>query len=344
MFGTGAWFKEYIKESEYRRMHPEFLPSPIIVKAFDLGHSNSYASFLWLEFIQYLSDNLKENYYLTFSHTILKQITDLNPYFVRPYEINLILSPFWNIENMDPEQKIKNKSYSDNSILLWKKWMETLCNKEKIAVIKKRPITDNLQIDPETRNPCTSWSLPYYMGFVTHQMWTNKVEASEYYKIASAHDNAPGASRILWILALSSQWDYLASALNFWLIATNGYDKEPYTCRLISKKIINDIGSRRILNNTWINELEKDEQTINEMHDSKNPLANTNDNCHEMTQKSIKAIYLAYITGIAKWTPHKTWEDLIKAKLITKIPTISNQKNYTVYLKDGLWQYKLAVQ
>ncbi|MBX9808938.1 hypothetical protein K2X92_00930 [Candidatus Gracilibacteria bacterium] len=343
-FGTGIGFKQYIQEAEYRRLHPEFLPSPIIVKTFDMGHSSSYASFLWIEFIQYLSDNLKENHYLTFSNAILKQITDLNPYFIRPYEINLILSPFGNTENIDPEKKIKNQMYSENSILLGKKGMEILCDKQKIEAIKKRPITDDLQSDPGIKNPCASGSLPYYMGFIIQQMGTNKVEASEYYKIASAQDNAPGASKILGILALSSEGDYMASALNFGLIAVNGYDNSPFTCRSLSENIILDIGSKRILDNGWIGELEKAEKDINTNQYGNSPLANATDNCPEMIQKSIKQIYLAYIAERASGTNFTTGEELVKSKLIPLIPTISSQKNYTVYLKDGTWQYRPIIQ
>lgn len=47
--------------------------------------------------------------------------------------------------------------------------------------------------------------LPYYLGFTTYQMGDNKAKAAEFYKIASMNDDAPKASRILSILALSAE-------------------------------------------------------------------------------------------------------------------------------------------
>lgn len=343
-FGTTIGFEKYLQESEYRRLHPEFLPSPILVKAFDMGHSSTYASLLWIEFIQYLSHNLKDSEYLSFSNIILKQITDLHPYFIRPYELSLILSPFGNTEDTNIEQKNKNQQHSEEAIKLWKKWMELLCDPSILDEIKTRNITEDLLNDPTTKNPCHTGLLPYYIGFVISQIWNNKIEASDYYKIASAQEDAPPASKILWILALSNDGDYMASALNFWLLWSNGYDTEPFVCKSMSEKLIQDISQKRELNSEWIEELEKNEQKLHTWIDHSDPLGNTKDNCISMVEKSIKYVYLAYIASRANNTPFTTGNELIKAQLLKKIPTISSQKGYSVKLKDGIWQYTAITQ
>jgi hypothetical protein len=343
-FATTIGFEKYLQEAEYRRLHPEFLPSPIIVKAFDMGHSSAYGSLLWIEFIQYLSHNLKDSDYLSFSNIILQQITDLHPYFIRPYELSLILSPFWDIENINIEQKIENEKHSEEAIKLWKKWMELLCNQSILNEIRARNITDDLLNDPNTKNPCHTWLLPYYIGFVISQMGNNKIEASDYYKIASAQEDAPPASKILWILALSGEGDYMASALNFWLLWSNWYDTEPFICKNMSKQLIQDISQKRELNSTWIEELEKNEKKLQNTINHKDPLTQTKDNCVSMMEKGIKYIYLAYIASKTNNTPFTTGNELIKAKVISKIPVISSQKGYSVRLKDGIWQYTTIIQ
>lgn len=90
----------------------------MIIRTFSMGHENSYASFTWLNFIQYIGDNIGGNKYLEFSHAILEHITALHPYFTRPYEIDLILAPLSHGENMTIEQQTKNKKYINNAITL----------------------------------------------------------------------------------------------------------------------------------------------------------------------------------------------------------------------------------
>lgn len=94
------------------------ITSPAIVKLFDMGHTTSYASWTWLSLIQYVGDNVGGNRFLEFSHRMLTQITDLHPYFTRPYEIDLILTPLSAGENMTPEARVASKIAATNAIAL----------------------------------------------------------------------------------------------------------------------------------------------------------------------------------------------------------------------------------
>ncbi len=339
-FGTGKWYQEYLGEWEYRRLHPELLPSPMIIRTFSMGHENSYASFTWLNFIQYIGDNIGGNKYLEFSHAILEHITALHPYFTRPYEIDLILAPLSHGENMTIEQQTKNKKYINNAITLWKQWIEILCDKEKIEKIEKQEIWEKLWNNTTLKNPCASGMLPYYIGFATYQMGDNKIQSSLYYKIASMNDDAPNASRLLGILALSADWDYLASAMNFALVGSTGYDIEPYTCRDLTTALVRSIGNNKPVNIGWINELQKKEKALKDTRDPKNPISQSSDNCYDMATRSIKQIYLKYIADTAKWTSAKNGKDLIKLGLFKTIPTISSHSGYTVIEKNGIWEYR----
>lgn len=55
--------------------------------------------------------------------------------------------------------------------------------------------------------------------------------AQEYYTLASAHEDAPQASRFLAILMQGKSGDRLDAALQFYLIASSGYDESPFVCR-----------------------------------------------------------------------------------------------------------------
>lgn len=338
-FGTGQWFTEYITESDYRKSHPDILPSPITIRIFDMGHSTSYASFVWLQFIQYIADNLWGARYLDFSHAILEQIISLHPYFSRPYEVALILSPFSRMENQNIEQKIKNKIITEKAIKLWKEWIKLFCDTEKIEKIRKHKIWPELWNNEELRNPCIDGILPYLIAFAIYQGWDNKTESSEYYKIASMNDDAPVASRQLSIIALAAEWDFRLSAMNFALVGSDGYDIEPYICRNIALQIVQDIEQQRWINADWIDELNRIESKLKDSRDPKNPISQSNNNCYDMTSRSIKALYLWYISNVAQGSSAMNGDDLIELGLLKSIPTLSQHKGYTVRKIDGIWEY-----
>ena len=340
-FWTGKWYNEYLSWWEYRRLHPELIPSPIVVKAFDMGHTSSYSSFVWLELIQYIGDNVWGNRFLNFSHTLLEHITILHPYFSKPYELDLILTPLSVGENMDPTIVEYNKNYTQKAISLGKKWMSILCDAWKIEKIKQQNISESLWKDQSLRNPCSDGMLPYYIAFATYKMWNNKSEASEYYKIAAMQDDGPIASRILAVIALAADGDFQSSAMTFLLLGSSGYDIEPYNCKNYTNKLIKDLINKRKIDSLWIEELQKDEPTI--LKDTRNdaiPESKLSDNCYDMTTRGIREIYLSYISELAKWTSAKNEKDLIDLWILKKIPTLSTQSGYTVRQIDGIWAFR----
>ena len=71
----------------------------------------------------------------------------------------------------------------------------------------------------ELKNPCLSGYVPYYMAARYDTDILDRTKATYYYKIASMHDDAPGAARFLGILAYSSDGNYRDGALSFVLMA-----------------------------------------------------------------------------------------------------------------------------
>jgi hypothetical protein len=170
----------------------------------------------------------------------------------------------------------------------------------KIEKIKQREISESLWNDTSLKNPCASGMLPYYLAFTTYQMGDNRAKASEYYKIASMNDDGPTASRILGILALSAEGDYTASALNFALVGSTGYDIEPYTCRAVATDLVRDLLAKRKPDTNWTRELGRADKNLKDTREEGNPISNSSDNCYDMVTRSIKSIYLSYIGDLAK--------------------------------------------
>lgn len=306
-----------------------------------MWHTSSYASFVWLQLIQYIGDNVGGNRFLNFTHTLIENITILHPYFTKPYEVDLILTPLSLGENLDPKQKEFNRKYTQEAIALWKKGMSTLCDVSKIEKIKKEPISEKLWDNESLKNPCPNPMLPYYIAYASYQMGNKKAEASEYYKIAAMHTEWPSASRILAIIALSADWDFTASALTFFLMGSTGYDSEPYSCWKYTTELIQDIKNKRILDSKWIDELQKKEPSLlKDTRDDANPASKLNNNCYDMTTRGIRELYLSYIANIAKGTTAKNERDLKELGLIKKIPTLSTQSGYTVRETNGIWAFR----
>ncbi len=46
-----------------------------------------------MSLIQFVGDNAGNGKYLDFSHAILANITDLNPYYTKAYELDLLFTP-----------------------------------------------------------------------------------------------------------------------------------------------------------------------------------------------------------------------------------------------------------
>ncbi len=86
-------YGEYMKLWDYRRLHPEYQPDVKMVRAFDAGHTNSYADVLWINLIQYIADNIGNGKYTDYATPLLDTISKLHPHFTRSYTLALLLTP-----------------------------------------------------------------------------------------------------------------------------------------------------------------------------------------------------------------------------------------------------------
>lgn len=137
-------------------MRPDIFPSVLSLKLFDLGHHSMYADFLWIQLIQFVGDNAGGNRFLVFSHKLLQNITGLNPYFARPYEIDLIFTPTLPSDGIDLSNTGLTSPFR-SAIEHGKRGMDLLCDAHKLAQIESLPFGPELwEKRTDLRNPCLS--------------------------------------------------------------------------------------------------------------------------------------------------------------------------------------------
>lgn len=91
-------YLEYQNLFEYRRLHPELLPTPDSIRLTDAGHHNLYADIIWIQLIQYIGDNIGNGKYIDITEKLIHHIIEIHPHFTKAYEIGLLLTP-----SFDPE-------------------------------------------------------------------------------------------------------------------------------------------------------------------------------------------------------------------------------------------------
>ena len=68
--------------------------------------------------------------------------------------------------------------------------MKNFCDMQKVEKIKQESNLLEIWNNPELQNPCTSYKMPNHLAFVYYYYKKDPATASDYYKIASAHDDA----------------------------------------------------------------------------------------------------------------------------------------------------------
>lgn len=331
-------YNEHEELWDYRRLQPEILPSAESIRILSVGHDTTYASLMWIQLIQFIWDNIGNGKYLEFTHKILSQIQILHPRFARAYELDLLFLP-----TVSPEDE---SSYAAKKREILRAWLldydmslAKICDMKKVAVIDSMAFGNELWGREELKNPCLSGYILYYMAARYDTDILDKGKAARYYKIAWMHDDVPGAARFLWIIAYSTKGNYRDGALSFALIASDWYDEEPYICKNLALELTQNLSDRTPWSKTWISELEKKEKQLQVPKDTSNPLASAGWTCYESLNRSIKQIYLWYITEITQGLDVTTWKELIDFKILDHIPTVQSQSGYTMYKKNSIWRY-----
>ena len=116
--------------------HPEGLPTPEFAKKTSFWFANLRADLYWLQTIQYIWWNAVSSEYKKYLFAIIHLVTELNPYFEKPYIIAQLLLPDYNPQYEDLSEKDQSK-HVDEAIEISLKWMNNFCDMEKIDRIKQ---------------------------------------------------------------------------------------------------------------------------------------------------------------------------------------------------------------
>lgn len=189
----------YIKQKHIESSlikHPEKIPSSTAAKLSSFGFMNIMADMYWLSAIQYIWGNVISGEYKKYLSVLMDLITDMNPYFEAPYTIGMLLIPSDDGVADNTENPNNIKKYQDAK-KLGLKGIKNFCDPEKIQLISQENNLQKIISDPQYKNPCKNYSIPYYLAYVYYFYLKENTQASLYYKIVSAQDDAPKWARVL---------------------------------------------------------------------------------------------------------------------------------------------------
>ena len=125
-------FVHFLENNNQKRQITQGLPSKEITKMISIGHTNSYADFLWLSMIQYIGYNLSKSNYTNFSLKLIDSLTDISPKFITAYEWALLLMPI--PQNSNPTYTEEQKENLIFPLEIAKKGIQNNCDLQKFLL------------------------------------------------------------------------------------------------------------------------------------------------------------------------------------------------------------------
>lgn len=198
--------------------HPESLPTKEVAKYTSFWFQNLRADLYWLQAIQYIWSNAIAAEYKKYLFVMLDLITELNPYFEKPYIIWQLLLPSDNdrYENFSPEERQANTQEAEK---IWLKWIKNFCDPAKIELIKQEDNLQKIWSEEKYKNPCVSANIPYSLAFVYYFYLKQPTIAAQYYKIASANEDSLEWAKMMAAIMKWKWWEREKSFfmfLNIW--------------------------------------------------------------------------------------------------------------------------------
>jgi len=224
--------KTYIVE------HPETLPRAEYAEFIFPGFSNITADIYWLQAVQYIGRNAISSEYRKYLYEMMHLITELNPYFESPYVIGQLLLPSWNDSQREDFSQSEKENHIKKWELLWLKWVSNFCNKEKMQEIFLEKDLKKIIENSEYRNPCRSFEIPYYLAYIYFYYLKDYTEASQYYKVVSAQEDAPQWARILAAI-MQGRWGERETSLYMFLSLAQTVQSKNEACIVLSSEIEN---------------------------------------------------------------------------------------------------------
>lgn len=279
--------------------HPETLPRAEYAAFLFPWFSNITADIYWLQAVQYIGRNAVSSEYRKYLYEMLHLITELNPYFESPYVIGQLLLPSGNDsmqENFTEEEK---EIHVEKWKLLWLKWISNFCNEEKIQEIFAEENLREIIENTKYQNPCKSFQIPYYLAYIYFFYLKDYTQASQYYKVVSAQDDAPEWARILAAI-MQGRWGERETSLYMFLSLAQTVQSKDEACILLSKEIENIYSYLRYQNIALTWELLSQIESLRD--EILPPLSEENENslladteCSNYLTKAIRELALLYL-------------------------------------------------
>jgi len=314
----------YIKTRQIQESiinHPENLPQTQLAKITSIGFKNLKADWYWLRAVQYIGSNALESEYKKYLFEVLDLITDLNPYFEKPYIIGQLLLPSYNYRYETLSNAEKEK-YINQGEALGLKWVANFCNTEKIEVIKSEDNLVQVWKDDIYKNPCKSYAPAYYLAYIYHFYKNDSLSASTYYKIAAANDDAPEWAKVLAAIMQGKWGNREKSALMFlWLAKDVEVESDP-VCTSFAIELEgfykNLLSQNRPINGQVIKTLEDTRnQVFWEFNEEKEEEFFWDTKCKNFVNKTIREINLSYIeAGNDKFKKDNNWNNARNAQAL----------------------------
>jgi len=330
--------------------YPDKLPNKEIAKFTSLWFRNLIADFYWLETVQYIGSNAASSKYKKYLFVILDLITELNPYFENPYIIGQLLLPEKVWEN--------TKEINEKNILEWKKlwlkWVKNFCNTKKIKKIFKEDNIQKIRENKEFKNPCKTYTVPYYLAYIYFFYLNDPLTSSNYYKVVSAQDDAPEWAKILAAI-MQGKWGNREKSIYMFLNLAENVESKDSVCKIMTKEL-QDIyywlKNKQIqLNGKLIYAIEeRRKQVFPKFNEEIEDEVLWDTKCTNFLNKAIREINLLYIeTGNKEfeknhpqWLPARNAKALFKEWYIDFLPTDYQQyKDYGIIYEYNyeVWSY-----
>lgn len=337
-----AWYQ--VNSQNYKKLqeiqaslikHPELLPKKEIAKYTSFGFKNTRADIYWLKTIQYIGGNAVGSDYKKYLFPILDLITDLNPYFEKPYLIGQLLLPEYN-------QRYEELSKEDQEKFI-KQWAEiglkgikNFCDAEKIEKIFKEDNLEKLFGNQTLRNPCKTPDIAFQQGFLNYFYLKDSLQASNYYKVASMIDGSPEGAKIMAAIMKGKSGDREKSLMMFLNLAKATNETDNPACLIVSNEL-ETISYAVFQQGFQLNgELIKKIQDVREEYftfdDSAEQDIIQGNNCNNYVNKAIRELNLAYIDQANALFFKENWENARTDKEL-------KEKWYIDFLPTDFQQY-----
>lgn len=91
---------------------------------------------MWIQLVQFIGDNIRNEAYTTFTHKILSGIQFLHPRFTRAYELDVLLLP--NVSSLkDPTVLEQDKVRLRNGLVDIEQSYSHICDQSKVQKIQE---------------------------------------------------------------------------------------------------------------------------------------------------------------------------------------------------------------